>query len=109
MAAAPSRGALAGMAGAGGGAYILGPAVESLAVINASYSYVTDTPDFWRREYQKYPEHGMRFTGEPAYFKHITGYPFTDYMVGLQQTLVERAVGRFLVTGNFCSVYPHKV
>src|SRR5574338_617659 len=59
-------------AGAGGGAYILGPAEESLAVINASYSYVTDTPDFWRREYQRYPEHGMRFTGEPAYFKHIT-------------------------------------
>jgi hydroxymethylglutaryl-CoA synthase len=59
-------------AGAGGAAYILGPAEESLAVINASYSYVTDTPDFWRREYQKYPEHGMRFTGEPAYFKHIT-------------------------------------
>jgi len=59
-------------AGAGGGAYILGPAEESLAVINASYSYVTDTPDFWRRENQKYPEHGMRFTGEPAYFKHIT-------------------------------------
>src|SRR5258707_15466617 len=59
-------------AGAGGGAYILGPAEEALAIINASYSYVTDTPDFWRREYQKYPEHGMRFTGEPAYFKHIT-------------------------------------
>jgi len=59
-------------AAAGGGAYILGPADESLAVINSAYSYVTDTPDFWRREYQKYPEHGMRFTGEPAYFKHIT-------------------------------------
>lgn len=58
-------------AGAGGAAFILGPAEESLALINASYSYVTDTPDFWRREYQKYPEHGMRFTGEPAYFKHI--------------------------------------
>ena len=59
-------------AGAGGAAYLIGPAGEALAVINASYSYVTDTPDFWRREYQKYPEHGMRFTGEPAYFKHIT-------------------------------------
>jgi hydroxymethylglutaryl-CoA synthase len=59
-------------AGAGGAAYLLGPAAESLAVINAAFSYVTDTPDFWRREYQRYPEHGQRFTGEPAYFKHIT-------------------------------------
>jgi hydroxymethylglutaryl-CoA synthase len=59
-------------AGAGGAAYLLGPAEESLAIIHSSYSYVTDTPDFWRREYQRYPEHGQRFTGEPAYFKHIT-------------------------------------
>lgn len=59
-------------AGAGGAAYILGPAEEALAVIEGSYSYVTDTPDFWRREHQKYPEHGQRFTGEPAYFKHIS-------------------------------------
>ncbi len=59
-------------AGAGGAAYILGPAEEGLANINFSYSYVTDTPDFWRRPEAKYPEHGMRFTGEPAYFKHIT-------------------------------------
>ena len=58
-------------AGAGGAAFLLGPAEESLAVIQSAYSYVTDTPDFWRREYQRYPEHGMRFTGEPAYFKHI--------------------------------------
>jgi len=59
-------------ASAGGAAYLLGPAEESLAVIEATYSYVTDTPDFWRRAYQKYPEHGQRFTGEPAYFKHIS-------------------------------------
>jgi hydroxymethylglutaryl-CoA synthase len=59
-------------AGAGGAAYILGRAEDSLAVINATYSFVTDTPDFWRRAYQKYPEHGQRFTGEPAYFTHIT-------------------------------------
>jgi hydroxymethylglutaryl-CoA synthase len=59
-------------AGAGGAAYLLGPAEDSLAVINATYSYVTDTPDFWRRAYQRYPEHGQRFTGEPAYFTHIT-------------------------------------
>jgi hydroxymethylglutaryl-CoA synthase len=59
-------------AAAGGAAYLLGPADESLAIIQSSYSYVTDTPDFWRREYQRYPEHGQRFTGEPAYFKHIS-------------------------------------
>jgi hydroxymethylglutaryl-CoA synthase len=59
-------------AGAGGAAYVIGPAEDSLAVIEASYSFVTDTPDFWRRAERKYPEHGQRFTGEPAYFKHIT-------------------------------------
>lgn len=58
-------------AGAGGAAYIVGPAEESLVEIEASYSFVTDTPDFWRRAEQKYPEHGQRFTGEPGYFKHV--------------------------------------
>ena len=59
-------------AGCGGAAYIVGPAENALAEIEASYSFVTDTPDFWRRAEQKYPQHGQRFTGEPAYFKHIT-------------------------------------
>lgn len=59
-------------AAAGGAAYIIGPSSESIAVIESSYSYVTDTPDFFRRSYQKYPEHANRFTGEPAYFHHIT-------------------------------------
>ena len=36
-------------AGAGGAAYIFGPAEDSLAEIECTYSYVTDTPDFWRR------------------------------------------------------------
>ena len=58
-------------AAAGGGAFIIGTAEESLAVIEGVTSYVTDTPDFWRREHQKYPEHGGRFPGQPAYFKHI--------------------------------------
>ena len=58
-------------AAAGAAAFILGPAENSLAEIISAYSFVTDTPDFWRRAYQHYPEHGQRFTGEPAYFKHI--------------------------------------
>jgi hydroxymethylglutaryl-CoA synthase len=59
--------------GAGGSAFILGNQegdFEPLVLIESSLSYVTDTPDFWRRAYQHYPEHGARFTGEPAYFKH---------------------------------------
>lgn len=59
-------------AAAGGAAFVIGPAENALATINAAYSYVTDTPDFWRRQNQVYPEHGQRFTGEPAYFKHVT-------------------------------------
>ena len=59
-------------AGAGGAAIILGPADKALAVFEASYSYATDTPDFWRRSLERYPEHAERFTGEPAYFKHTS-------------------------------------
>ena len=58
-------------AGAGGAAYIVGEAEHSLAIFEGSFSYVTDTPDFWRRAYQHYPSHGGRFTGQPAYFHHI--------------------------------------
>ena len=58
-------------AGAGGAAYIIGPAEDSLAVVEGSFSYVTDTPDFFRRPHEHYPQHGSRFTGDPAYFKHV--------------------------------------
>ncbi len=57
-------------AAAGGAAYIIGKK-DTLANIEAVYSFATDTPDFWRREGQEYPRHGARFTGEPAYFKHV--------------------------------------
>ncbi|HRE49677.1 MAG TPA: hydroxymethylglutaryl-CoA synthase [Aggregatilineales bacterium] len=57
-------------AASGGAGYIVGPAAEALAVFQGSYSFVTDTPDFWRRAEEKYPQHGDRFTGEPAYFHH---------------------------------------
>ncbi len=57
-------------AGAGGAAFIVGPKDESLAYLEGSYSYVSDTPDFFRRPFQRYPMHGNRFTGEPGYFAH---------------------------------------
>ena len=56
--------------GAGAAAYIVGPGSESLALFEATYSHVTDTPDFFRRPYQHFPQHGSRFTGQPAYFEH---------------------------------------
>ncbi|MCE8422448.1 MAG: hydroxymethylglutaryl-CoA synthase [Candidatus Methanoperedens sp.] len=58
-------------AAAGGVAYIIGKK-DLIAKIDSTYSYTTDTPDFWRREGMPYPEHGGRFTGEPGYFKHVT-------------------------------------
>lgn len=76
-------------AASGGAAFILGPAEKSLARIEAAYSFVDDTPDFWRRAHAVYPEHGQRFTGIPAYFEHVgnaarmilreTGYKPADF------------------------------
>jgi hydroxymethylglutaryl-CoA synthase len=59
-------------AAAGAAAFVFGKD-NLVAEALETYSYTTDTPDFWRREYQFYPLHGGRFTGDPAYFKHITG------------------------------------
>src|SRR2546427_2740878 len=57
-------------ASAGGAAFLIGTD-RSVADISHTVSFTTDTPDFWRREGQRYPSHGGRFTGEPAYFKHV--------------------------------------
>ncbi|MBP1599244.1 MAG: hypothetical protein H6Q05_4621 [Acidobacteria bacterium] len=55
---------------AGAAAFLFG--TENLiAEVEETYAFMTDTPDFWRREYQHYPRHAGRFTGEPAYFKHV--------------------------------------
>jgi len=76
-------------AGAGGAAFIIGPREESMAYLEGSCSYVSDTPDFFRRPHQQYPTHGNRFTGEPGYFAHTSmavrqlmddlGYTSQDY------------------------------
>ena len=59
-------------ASAGGAAFIMGE--ENVAAeIQATYSFTSDTPDFWRKELEHYPQHAGRFTGEPAYFRHVLG------------------------------------
>src|SRR5258706_8812219 len=57
-------------AAAGGAGEIRCPRGERLAVLQGFYNLVARTPDFLRRAEVKYPSHGDRFTGEPAYFKH---------------------------------------
>ncbi len=53
-------------------AFILGSKNVIAKVIDFN-SFSSNTPDFWRRDGQKYPSHGGRFTGEPGYFAHIIG------------------------------------
>ncbi|MGL6298968.1 MAG: hydroxymethylglutaryl-CoA synthase [Methanobacteriaceae archaeon] len=59
-------------ASAGGASYIIGKK-NTIANFEDTYSFTTDTPDFYRREGMPYPSHGGRFTGEPAFFKHVQG------------------------------------
>jgi len=77
-------------AASGGAAFIFSKLnKESVASIDCSASYVSDTGDFWRRAQERYPRHLSRFTGEPAYFHHIensvktlfeeTGLKTTDF------------------------------
>ncbi|MDD1720811.1 MAG: hydroxymethylglutaryl-CoA synthase [Euryarchaeota archaeon] len=57
-------------AAAGAAAYVIGKE-HVVAEVADTYSFTTDTFDFWRREGEQYPKHGGRFTGEPGYFKHV--------------------------------------
>lgn len=53
-------------------AYILGNKKSEIIVnILSMSSFSSDTPDFWRRDGERYPSHFGRFTGEPAYFTHV--------------------------------------
>nr|MBN2276285.1 hydroxymethylglutaryl-CoA synthase [candidate division Zixibacteria bacterium] len=68
---APSD-ALEYSAAAGAAAFIMGMD-KLIAEALYTYSFMTDTPDFWRREHEFYPQHAGRFTGEPAYFRTTMG------------------------------------
>jgi hydroxymethylglutaryl-CoA synthase len=59
-------------AAAGAAAFVMG-SQNVVAELLETDCFMTDTPDFWRREHAHYPEHGGRFTGKPAYEKHIDG------------------------------------
>lgn len=56
--------------GYGGAAFIFGKN-DVIAQVEGWYSCTSDTPDFWRRDGEPFPMHGGRFTGDPAYFKHV--------------------------------------
>jgi hydroxymethylglutaryl-CoA synthase len=56
--------------GYGAAAFIFGKN-DVIAEVEGWYSCTSDTPDFWRRDGEPFPMHGGRFTGDPAYFKHV--------------------------------------
>src|SRR5256712_10552649 len=53
-----------------GGAALLTGTDRAVADISHTVSYTTDTPDFWRREGQRYPSHGGPVPAGPADFTH---------------------------------------
>jgi hydroxymethylglutaryl-CoA synthase len=63
-------GELDAFVGYGGAAFIFGKN-DVIAEVEGWYSCTSDTPDFWRRDGEPFPMHGGRFTGDPAYFKHV--------------------------------------
>jgi hydroxymethylglutaryl-CoA synthase len=59
-------------AAAGGAAFVFGEAdADAIATVEGSYSYVSNTPDHWRRSDAKYPEHADGFQDDEAFLKHV--------------------------------------
>lgn len=74
-------------AGAGGAAFIIGPADDAIAVFQRTLSYVSDTTDFWRRPTTHYPSHAERFSGDPGYFGHVI--PAAEKMMAEMHTTAQ--------------------
>jgi len=90
--------------GAGAASFIIGREKdEILAEIEDTFSYTTDTPDFWRRHQEYYPKHTERFTGSPAYFHHtVSAAKNLMEKLGLKSSDIDHAVfhspnGKFVI------------
>lgn len=59
-------------AGSASAALVLGKTGIIVNLIDFT-SFASDTPDFWRKDTEKFPSHAGRFTGSPAYFTHVLG------------------------------------
>lgn len=91
-------------AGAGAAAFVLGPAERSTAILSDSVSYITDTPDFFRRDGAAFPTHAHRFTGQPAYFEHVT----QATRMFFEQTFTGARDFRFVVFHQPTSKFPSR-
>ena len=59
-------------AAAGAAAFVLGKKRQNFSCqLVSTFSFSSDTPDFWRRQESRYPSHSGRFTGDPGYFYHL--------------------------------------
>ena len=57
-------------AGDGSAGFVIGDK-KPIALIEGYTSFTTDTTDFWRNDGDKFPKHAGRFSGDPAYYKHV--------------------------------------
>ena len=89
--------------GAGGAAFVFGKR-DVIATLDYYDSYTSDTPDFYRREGQKYPRHGGRFTGGPAYFKHV----LTAMKAALKNSKLAPEDIDYVVTHSPNGVFPYR-
>lgn len=89
--------------GAGAVSFIFGRK-DVIATLEHHVSYTSDTSDFYRRKRDKYPRHGGRFTGEPAYFKHV----LTSMKTILKKSKLAPSDINFVVAHSPNRVFPYK-